>query len=61
MNEERKKRIEFLKNLEKASKPLIKFLNDNYQPHVSAIVTTNSVEVLEGSAVIRNINEFIKD
>ena len=51
----------FLKSLEEAAKPLIKFLNDNYRPHVSAIVTTNSVEVLEGSAAIRNINEFIKD
>ena len=55
------KRIQFLKDLEESVKPLIKFLNDNYHPHVTAIVTPTSVEVMEGSASVYEINEFIKD
>ena len=45
---------------EEASKPLIKWINENCHPHVTAIVTCNSSEILEGSATIR-CDEFIKD
>jgi hypothetical protein len=49
-----------MKELEEAAKPLMKFLNDNYHPHVKVIVDTNRAELLEGQMSIIN-NEFIKD
>ena len=43
-----------------AAKPLIKYLAENYHPHVTAIVNCSEVELLEGLA--RSItNEFIRD
>ena len=40
---------------------MIKYLCENYHPHVTAIVTPTSVEVMEGIQVIPNITEFIVD
>lgn len=48
------------KHFEKVSKPLIKFLAENFHPHVTVIVENNRAEILEGSASII-INEFIED
>ena len=42
--QENKKKLE---ELEEAAKPLIKYLCENYHPHVTAIVTPTSVEVME--------------
>lgn len=36
--------------LRKASEPLLKYLEENHHPHVTVIVTQNSVELLEGIA-----------
>ena len=47
--------------LRKAAGVLIKYLNDNYHPHVTAIVTTTSVEVLEGLISIPEIYDYVKD
>ena len=47
--------------LKEVVSPLIKYLNDNYCPHVTAIVTPTSVEILEGSMAIPNIFDFVKD
>ena len=47
-------------NLEEAAKPLMKFLCDNYHPHVKVIVEPNRAELLEGQMTVIN-NEFIKD
>jgi hypothetical protein len=46
--------------LEEASKPLIKFLAQNFHPHVKVIVDCGSAELLESSARIVN-DEFIVD
>lgn len=49
-----------LDDLLDAAKPLIKYLNDNFNPHFSAIITPTSVELVEG--VARSITmEFVKD
>ncbi len=45
---------------ETASKPLIKWLNDNCNPHVTAIVTVDASEILSSSARVI-CEEFIKD
>lgn len=45
---------------EKASEPLIKFLCDNFHPHVKVIVDPISSEILEGSCSILN-DKHVKD
>lgn len=46
--------------LEEAMKPLMKYLAENHHPHVTAIVTANKAEILEGIGVV-NTDEFIVD
>lgn len=43
-----------------AAKPLIKYLAENYHPHIKAIVTSTEVEILEGLA-INGTEEFLVD
>lgn len=50
-----------LECLKESASPLIKFLCENYHPHVTAIVTPTGVEVLEGITSVQNINDFITD
>jgi hypothetical protein len=45
---------------EKVAEPLIKFLCDNFHPHVTVIVTCNSAELLE-EFCFRKIDKFVKD
>jgi len=51
---------EQIEELEIVSKPLMKFLSDNFHPHVKVIVESNSAEILEASATVK-CDEFIKD
>ena len=44
-----------------ASLPLIKYLNENHHPHVTAIVTTTSCELLEGLQAHIKIYHFLVD
>ena len=44
-----------------AAKPLIKYLCEHCHPHVTAIVTPTSVELMEGIRSIPDITEFIVD
>lgn len=44
---------------ETLAKPLIKFLNDEYHPHVTIIITPGSAEILEG-ALGFTTEEFFK-
>ena len=48
------------KQFEEAAKPLIKFLCENFHPHVMVIVDPTRAELLEGSCWIK-CDEFIKD
>jgi hypothetical protein len=48
------------KLFEEAVKPLIKYLNENHNPHVSVIVTPTGAELLSGELSIET-NEFLKD
>jgi len=47
--------------LKEAATPLIKYLCENWHPHVKVIVTPTSVEILSGEISIPNIYEFLKD
>lgn len=47
--------------LKKAAEPLIKYLCENYHPHVTAIVTGTSIELLEGIMNIPEIFDYVVD
>lgn len=49
-----------IRELEEASKPLIKWMNENCHPHAKVIVETTGAELVEGIARIKNL-EFVKD
>ena len=49
-----------IKEFEEAAKPLMKFLNERGNPHVTAIVDTTNAEFLESSARFKT-TEFVKD
>jgi len=51
---------EQLDEFELLAKPLIKFINDNSNPHTQIIIDCNSAQILSGLAGI-NTDEFIKD
>ena len=51
---------EKLQELKQAALPLIKYLNTNYHPHVTAIITPTSVELLEGILNVPKILDFVK-
>lgn len=42
-------------------KPLIKFLCDNYHPHVTIIVTPTGAELMEWLKSTWQITEFLRD
>ena len=48
-----------LKEFEEASRPLMKFLCDNFNPHVVVIVTPTDSEILSASARIK-CYDFVK-
>lgn len=45
---------------EKLAKPLIKWLNDNGNPHMSIIITPTNAELLSGEMAF-STNEFLRD
>ena len=49
-----------MEEFEKLAKLLIKYLNENHNPHTSIIITTDSAEILEGAKGFTT-DEFIKD
>ena len=48
------------KELKEAAKPLVKFLNENCNPHCYVIVEQDGVELTEAVTSV-SIDEFIKD
>jgi hypothetical protein len=48
------------KEFENLAWPLIKFINDNFNPHTSIIIDNTSAEIMEGVASYRT-EEFWKD
>jgi hypothetical protein len=44
-----------------ASSPLIKWLNDNHHPHVTAIVTSTFSELMESQMATGPIYDYVKD
>ena len=50
-----------LDEMKKAAEPLIKYLCENHHPHVTAIVTGTSIELLEGLMSIPKIYDYLVD
>lgn len=44
-----------------AALPLIKYLCENHHPHVTAIITGTSIELVEGMMSNPNIFDFVVD
>lgn len=44
-----------------AALPLIKYLCENHHPHVTAIITGTSIELVEGMMSNPNIFEYVVD
>ena len=51
---------EYQKSFEEASKPLIKWINENCHPHVYVIVEPTRAELVEGQMNFKT-EEFLKD
>lgn len=61
MNTETKSNPENLVGFREAALPLIKYLCENYHPHVTAIVSPTGAELLEGKQSTGEILDYIKD
>ena len=44
---------------EEAARPLIKYLAENYHPHVTAIITGTSGELLEGLCNLGKVFDYL--
>lgn len=64
--ENRKRRYEMIltdeqvDQLKEASKPLVKFLNENCNPHAQVVVDITGVELLQSSVTVK-IEEYLND
>lgn len=70
MGQRKKECINFAKNytikksiseFEKAARPLIQYLCENHHPHVTAIITPVSCELLEGKEANPRILDYLVD
>jgi len=46
---------------EELTKPILKYLCENYHPHVTVIITPTSAELLEGLKTIGYVDDFVRD
>ena len=48
-------------DFEEIVRPVIKWLNDNYHPHVTVIITPTGAELVEGVQSTGPIMDYVKD
>jgi hypothetical protein len=53
--------IELPKGFEEAARPLIKWLCENWHPHVKVIVTPVGAELLSGEETTGEIMDYVRD
>ena len=46
---------------EELARPMIKYLCENYHPHVSVIITPTTAELLEGLKSVGVVDDYIRD
>lgn len=49
------------KDFESVVRPVIKYLCENYHPHVTIIVTPTNAELLEGQQATGNVTDYLVD
>lgn len=49
------------RELEALCRPVMQFLNDNFHPHVTVIITPTLAELLEGICSTGTIMDYVKD
>ena len=49
------------KGFEEAARPLIKWLCENWHPHVIAVVTPTNAQLLSGEESTGQIMDYVKD
>lgn len=52
---------ELPKGFEEAARPLIKWLCENWHPHVKVIVTPTGAELLSGEEITGQIMDYVRD
>jgi hypothetical protein len=55
------KRVEQEAEFEEIARQLMKYLADNYHPHVTALITSTNSQLLEGLKSTGEILDYIKD
>ena len=46
---------------EELARPMVKYLCEEYHPHVTVIITPTSAELLEGLKTIGRVEDYIRD
>lgn len=49
------------KKFEELARPMIKYLCENYHPHVTVIITPTNAELLQGLKSTGDITDYIRD
>jgi hypothetical protein len=50
-----------LKELEELSRPIMKWLNENFHPHVLVIIDPTRAQLVEGRCSTGDIMDYVKD
>jgi hypothetical protein len=48
-------------DFKESTKPLLKYLAENHHPHTTAIITSTSIELVEGIKAENKIYDYIQD
>lgn len=46
---------------EELARPMLKYLCENYHPHVTVLITPTTAELFEGLKSIGNVDDYIRD
>ena len=50
-----------LRELEELSRPIMKWLNENFHPHVTVIIDPTRAQLVEGRCSTGEITDYVKD
>jgi hypothetical protein len=55
------KEKEKVKEFEELVRPILKYLCENYHPHVTVIITPTTAELVEGKMSIGQVLDYVQD
>lgn len=50
-----------VKEFEELVRPILKYLCENYHPHVTVIITPTTAELVEGKMSIGQVLDYVRD